>query len=161
MLTIFPQRLAINIQNYEQFLSTSATQDSVIIRGLLGDPWFPVGPAVTTKLAAKHSHQVSVLLTAYRLLDMELLYNRTSPSPLALPAARSNCITHQMVENPAVMDRWRKLDNWQKLIIEFQDCCNGVFFGEKGLVSIDESPFCGSIAHLQGLAESHSNQKIH
>ncbi|KJA14061.1 hypothetical protein HYPSUDRAFT_209013 [Hypholoma sublateritium FD-334 SS-4] len=65
-----------------------------------------------------------------------------------------------MVEKVTVKDRWKKLENWRELLIEFRDCYNGVSLGEEDLVSIDDSPFVGSLAHLQGLAESHSNQRF-
>ena len=65
-----------------------------------------------------------------------------------------------MVEKVKVKDRWKKLENWRDLLIEFRDCYNGVSLGEEDIVTIDESPFLGSLAHLQGLAESHSNQKF-
>ena len=148
----------MNIQNYESFLSTSATQDSAIIRGLLGDRCSPISAAVTPTQIAKYSYQVSALLAVYRLLDFELLYNRPG-QPITLPPLYPNCITPEMVEKQKVKDRWRKLGNWQMLLIEFRDCYDGITFGED-IVRISEPPFSGSLAHLQGLAESHTNQKF-
>ncbi len=65
-----------------------------------------------------------------------------------------------MLEAVKVRDRWKKLENWRDLLVEFRDCFRGVSLGEEDVVSIDESPFRGTLAHLQGLAESHSNQKF-
>ncbi len=118
----------------------------------------PISATVTPNLAAKYSHQVSALLTAYRLLDFELLYN--SPGhPITFPPVYPNSITLEMVEKPRVKERWRKLDNWQKLLVEFRDCYNGATPGED-ITPISEPSLCGSLAHLQGLAESHTKQKF-
>ena len=148
----------MNIQNYESFLSTSATQDSAIIRGLLGDRCSPISAAVTPTQIAKYSYQVSALLAVYRLLDFELLYNRPG-QPITLPPLYPNCITPEMVGKQKVKDRWRKLGNWQMLLIEFRDCYDGITFGED-IVRISEPPFSGSLAHLQGLADLHPKQKF-
>lgn len=115
---------------------------------------------MTQKLAANYSHQVSALLTAYRLLDLQSLYDSDGRNhPRKLLPLYPNCITPQMIKKDTVKVRWRKLDNWQDLLIEFRDLFKGVSLGEEAFVSIGESPFCGSLAHLQGLADSHSNQK--
>lgn len=148
----------MNLQNYEGFLSTSTTQDSTIIRHLLGDPWSTIG-TVTQKLATKYSQQVSALLATYRILDLELLHNGLD-HPITLPPSYPNSITPQMVEKDKVKDCWDKLDNWRELLIDFRDCYDSVSRGERNLVFISESPFRGSLAHLQGLAESYSNQQF-
>ncbi|KJA27946.1 hypothetical protein HYPSUDRAFT_34182 [Hypholoma sublateritium FD-334 SS-4] len=164
LVDIFPEgspyhRFAMNLQNYERFLATSMTQESAIVRYLLGDRGSTTASAmVTPKLAAIYSYHVSALLAAYRLLDLELLHS--SPDPTMLPPLYSNCITPQMVEKATIKDRWRKLGNWQQLLIEFRNLYGGISQEEEGVVSIVDSPLRGSLAHLQGLAETHSNQKF-
>lgn len=114
---------------------------------------------MTPTLAAKYSHQVSALLSAYRLLDLELLYNGPNDSTTR-PPSYPNSLRPHMIEKVKIKDRWKKLDNWRELLIEFRDLYNSVSFEEEDIVSVDESPFRGSLAHLQGLAESHWNQKF-
>ena len=131
-----------------------------MIRQLLGDPQSTIG-MVMQKLTAKYSDQVSALLTAYRLLDLEILHS--SPEhPIPLPPSHANCITPQMVEGQKVKDRWRKLENWQGLLIEFKEFYHHSLFSLKkeGAVSFDKSPMRGTLAHLQGLADSYSNQQF-
>ena len=99
------------------------------------------------------------MLTTYRLLDLELLHNGPD-LPLLLPPPYSNNVTPEMVEKVKVKDRWKKLANWRELLIEFRDCYNNISVKEEDLVSVEGSPFKGSLAHLQGLADSHSNQKF-
>ena len=99
-------------------------------------------------------------MTAYRLLDFELLYNRPGQHPTTFPPLYPNRITPEMVEKHQVKDRWRRLNHWQKLLIEFRDCYNGATLREEDIAPIGQSAFCGSFAHLQGLAESHTNQKF-
>lgn len=137
------------------------TQESVGIRQLLGDRRLGFTSAtvtVTPKLAAKYSHHVSALLAAYRLLDLELLHS--APDPTMLPPLYPNSITPQMAEKAKVKDHWRKLDNWQRLLIEFRNCYDGISQGEEDIAPTVESSLCGSLAHLQGLADTYSNQKF-
>ena len=147
----------MNLQNYENFLSSSFSQESLIIRQLLGDPQSAIG-TVTQKLIAKYSHHVSSLLTTYRLLDLELLHNGPG-HPIPLLPSYPNRITPQMVEAHKVKDRWRKLENWRELLIEFQDCYhhNNFSIGSENTVSVKETPMRGSLAHLHGLAGLHTN----
>ena len=147
----------INLQNYEYFLSTSYTQECLIIRQLLGDSQ-PTTGAVTQKLSAKYSHQVSALLTTYRLLDLELLHN-SPETPILLPPAYPNRITPQMIEAQKVKDRWKKLNNWRDLLIEFRDCYhhNRFSLASENIISANEIPIRKSLAHLHGLAGLHTN----
>lgn len=115
---------------------------------------------MTKKLAARYSHQVSALLTAYRLLDLELLHYGPE-HPITLPPSHPNSITPSMLETPKVKDRWRKLNNWQELLIDFRNCYhNELSLQVQDLVSVDESPLRGSLSHLQGLADSYSSQEF-
>ena len=158
-MTLSYQRLAANLQNYERFLSTSHTQDSVIIRRLLGDPQSAIY-TVTQALTVKYSHQVSTLLTAYRLLDLEMLHNGPE-HPISVPPLYPNLITYHMVSVQKVKDRWKKLENWQVVLIEFRDCYHRTCLSLQGEdLPINEPPRRGFLAHLQGLADSHSNQQF-
>ena len=65
-----------------------------------------------------------------------------------------------MVEKAAVRERWKKLANWQEFLFEFKDCYSSVSVREEDLVVVNESPFKGSLAHLQGLADLHPKQKF-
>lgn len=140
-----------------------------MIRHLLGDSLSTIRTLSPT-LVAKYSHHVSALLTTYRLLDLELLHNGPDHPIFTPPTSYSNRVTPQMVEKVKVKNRWKQLENWQELLNDFKKCHNSVSLGNNGiseslegrdLVLIDESPpFNGSLAHLQGLAESHSNQKF-
>lgn len=102
---------------------------------------------------------MSALLTIYRLLDLELFYNgpHYSITPI-LPY--SNGLQTHMIEKARVRDRWKKLNNWQLLLTEFRDLYNSISVTEEDLIFINESPFGGSVAHLQGLADLHSNHKF-
>ncbi len=113
---------------------------------------------MTQKLVAKYSHHVSSLLTTYRLLDLQLLHNGPGHH-ISLPPSYPNRITPQMVEAHKVKDRWRKLENWRNLLLEFQDCYNHNNFsvGSGNAVSLNEPPMRGSLAHLHGLADLHTN----
>ena len=129
-----------------------------MIRHLLGDPRSIISTPSPT-LVAKYSNQVAALLALYRLLDLELLHNGTNLA-ITRPPSYPNNIIPGMLETIKVRDRWKKLENWRGLLIEFRDCFNGVSLGEEAAVSINESPFRGSLAHLQTLSECHSNQKF-
>ena len=156
----FHQRVAVKLQNYEQLLSTSMTEESAMIRRLLGDSSSTI-LALTPRLAANHSHHVSALLTTYRLLDLELLHDDLRcPPALPSPPSHPNQITPQMVDKVKVKERWKNLNNWQDLLIKFRDCYKGASLGEENLTTIKGSAYRGSLAHLEGLAESHSNQKF-
>ena len=58
---------------------------------------------LTPKLAAKYSNQVSALLTAYRLLDLEILHNGPE-RPIIFPPSYPNIISPLMVEKVKVND---------------------------------------------------------
>lgn len=130
-----------------------------MIRHLLGDSLSTIG-TLTQRLAANYSHHISALLTSYRLLDLELLHNDQYHSTISFPPSHPNRVTPQMVEKVKVKDRWKNLDNWRELLVKFKDCYEGASLGEQDLAVIDKSAFRGSLAHLQGLAESHSNQRF-
>lgn len=71
-----------------------------------------------------------------------------------------NTVTPAMVEPIKVKEQWKKLENWQTMLKTF---FNAVKAGcEKGedIVIDSSSPFAGSLAHLQGLADSHANQRL-
>ena len=131
-----------------------------MIRRLLGNPQSSIG-AVTQNLAAKHSHQVSALLTAYRILDLELLHNGPE-YPLSLPPLYPNRITPEMLAAHKVKERWRKLENWQVLLTEFRNCfySNRLSLKEEDLILVEGTSIRGSLSHLQGLAGSHLNQQF-
>lgn len=115
---------------------------------------------MTQNLAAKYSHQVSALLAAYRLLDLELL-QKSPEHPATLPSSYPNRITSRMVETYKIKERWRKLNNWQELLIEFRNCYHSeVSLAVEDIVSVDGSRLRGTLAHLQGLAQLHSNQQF-
>ena len=65
-----------------------------------------------------------------------------------------------MVDKVKVKERWKNLNNWQDLLIKFRDCYKGASLGEENLTTIKGSAYRGSLAHLEGLAELHSNQKF-
>ena len=129
-----------------------------MIRHLLGDPWCTISSPSPT-LVSKYSNRVAALLALYRLLDLELLHNGTG-LPIPRPPLYPNNIIPEMLETVKVRDRWKKLENWRGLLIDFRDCFNSVSLGEEEVVSVDDSPFRRSLAHLQTLSESHSNQKF-
>ncbi len=147
----------MNLQNYEHFLSSSTTQESTVIRFLLGDSLCATY-TVTQKLTANYSHQVSALLAAYRALDLELLH--TGPNYFASLPSYQNRITPDMIKKDTVKVRWRKLENWRQILVEFRDLYASLSVKEEDLAPINTSPLRGSIAHLQGLADLHSNQKL-
>ena len=135
------------------------TEESNIIRHLLDDSQLTIGTPSKT-LIAKYSHHVSALLATYRFLDLELLHNDPHTDPFPPRTLYSNRITPKMIEKVKIKDRWKKLDNWQQLLIEFKRCYNGASLDQQDLVVVDESPFVKTLVHLQGLSESYSNQKF-
>ncbi len=140
------------------------TEESSNIRYLLGDSesLSTIGPGALSKtLVAKYSHHVSALLSTYRFLDLELLHNNPhTNNTYPLPTPRVNRVTPNMVEKVKIKDRWKKLDNWQQLLIEFKKCYNGASFEQQDPVVVNDSQCAKSLVHLQGLSESYSNQKF-
>ena len=114
---------------------------------------------VTNNLVARDSLKISALLSIYRLLDLELLIN--GPEHVVnLPPSSPNLITSKMVALPKIKPRWKQLNNWQELLFDFQDSYQNFLLEKEDVVAVTGSQYRQSLTHLQGLAESHLDQKI-
>lgn len=69
-------------------------------------------------------------------------------------------VTPGMVEVTKVKQSWKKLEKWQDIIITFRNTLRTGLQQVEDLVTDMPSPMRGSLAHLQGLADSHVSQKL-
>jgi hypothetical protein len=144
-------------------LSTSETPGVRLLRHFLGDPTIDNDTASmatngTAQLKMKYHDRVSALLAAYRLLDLEILRLGTVPT-IPTPLYPKS-LTPQMVEHGKVKPTWKKLEKWQDIIINFRQSLRTGLQPVQGLVTDMPSPLRGSLAHLQGLSDSHAGQKL-
>lgn len=129
------------------------------LRCLLGDPTVQTDDVtLTPKLVSTYSDQVSALLAAYRLLDLEVL--RMGAKPTTSTPLHPNIITRSMVEVPTVSKQWKKVENWQKALTTFAKAVDHGFKKAQPIDFTSPLPFCGSLAHLQGLADSHADHEL-